>query len=241
MIWQTRSSLTPKVLSENQWQLHWLSVETESTHFQQAMQLYCRVRKKKKKKKKKHPQYRNCTIYLSSVKYISSYRSKLPSIVVLSAVQRCASTGTQNLWQVQTKQGAEDWRSASKNGHNHISSGTAAWVGSWRPSLWTKRCAAFGHTVWGCYYINFGGKLIYTARLWARILRASEAIWAAILAQIPQNFSHMYLHMSSNRYVSRFYEQSPRWPKLMTIIPLLSPLKHRENLLGYFRRRNPSL
>ena len=56
MTWQTRSSLTPKVLSENQWQLHWLSVETESTHFQQAMQLYCRVRKKKK-----HPQYRNCT------------------------------------------------------------------------------------------------------------------------------------------------------------------------------------
>ena len=39
-------SLTLKVLSENQWQLHWLSVETESTHFQQAMQLYCRVRKK---------------------------------------------------------------------------------------------------------------------------------------------------------------------------------------------------
>ena len=48
MTWQTRSSLTPKVLSENQWQLHWLSVETESTHFQLAMQLYCRVRKKKK-------------------------------------------------------------------------------------------------------------------------------------------------------------------------------------------------
>ena len=48
MTWQTRSSLTPKVLPENQWQLHWLSVETESTHFQQAMQLYCRVRKKKK-------------------------------------------------------------------------------------------------------------------------------------------------------------------------------------------------
>ena len=78
------------------------------------------------------------------------------------------------------------------------------------PSLWTKRWAAFGHTIWGCYYINFGGKLIYTARLWARILRASEAIWAAILAQMPQNFSHMYLHMSSNRYVSRFYEQSSR-------------------------------
>ena len=47
MTWQTRSSLTPKVVSENQWQLHWLSVETESTHFQQAMQLYRRVRKKK--------------------------------------------------------------------------------------------------------------------------------------------------------------------------------------------------
>ena len=49
MTWQTRSSLTPKVLSENQWQLHWLtfcSMETESTHFQQAMQLYCHVRKK---------------------------------------------------------------------------------------------------------------------------------------------------------------------------------------------------
>ena len=42
------------------------------------------------------------------------FRSKLLSIVVLSAVQRCASTGTQNL------------RSASKNGHNHISRGTAA-------------------------------------------------------------------------------------------------------------------
>ena len=51
MTWQTRSSMIPKVLSENQWQLHWLSVENESTHFQQAMQLYCRVRKKKKKKK----------------------------------------------------------------------------------------------------------------------------------------------------------------------------------------------
>ena len=48
MTWQTRSSLTPKVLSENQWQLHWLSVETDSTHFQQAMQLYRQVRKKKK-------------------------------------------------------------------------------------------------------------------------------------------------------------------------------------------------
>ena len=47
MTWQTRSSLTPKVLSENQWQLHWLSMETEFTHFHQAMQLYRRVRKKK--------------------------------------------------------------------------------------------------------------------------------------------------------------------------------------------------
>ena len=39
-------SLTQKVLSENQWQLHWLSVEKEFTHFQQVMQLYRRVRKK---------------------------------------------------------------------------------------------------------------------------------------------------------------------------------------------------
>ena len=46
MTWQIRSSLTPKVLSENQWQLHWLCVEKESTHFQQGMSLYCRVRKK---------------------------------------------------------------------------------------------------------------------------------------------------------------------------------------------------
>ena len=46
MTWQTRSSLTPKVLSENQWQLHWLSVEKEFTHFQQVMQLYRRMRKK---------------------------------------------------------------------------------------------------------------------------------------------------------------------------------------------------
>ena len=35
-----------------------ISVETEFTHFQLAMQLYRRVRKKKKK----HPRYRNCTI-----------------------------------------------------------------------------------------------------------------------------------------------------------------------------------
>ena len=41
----TRSSLTPKVLSENQWQLHWLSVENGSTHFQPVMQLYLRVKK----------------------------------------------------------------------------------------------------------------------------------------------------------------------------------------------------
>ena len=102
-------------------------------------------------------------------------------------------------------------------------------------SLWTKRCAAFGHTVWGCYYINFGGKLIYTARLWARILRASEAIWAAILAQMPQNFSHsMYLHMSSNRYVSRFYEQSSRWPKLMTINSTAQPIETHGKLAGVF-------
>ena len=74
------------------------------------------------------------SIYLSIFREVQIlFRSKLPSIVVLSAVQRCASTGTQNLWPVQTKQGAEDWRSASKNGHNHISRGTAAWVGSWRP------------------------------------------------------------------------------------------------------------
>ena len=34
MTWQTRSSLTPKVLSENRWHLHWLSVEngTVSSH-----------------------------------------------------------------------------------------------------------------------------------------------------------------------------------------------------------------
>ena len=101
-------------------------------------------------------------------------------------------------------------------------------------SLWTKRCAAFGHTVWGCYYINFGEKLIYTARLWARILRASEAIWAAILAQMPQNFSHMYLHMSSNRYVSRFYEQSSRWPKLMTINSTAQPIETHGKLAGVF-------
>ena len=46
MTWQTRSSLTPKVLSENQWQLHWLCVETGFTHFQQG--------EKEKKKKKNH-------------------------------------------------------------------------------------------------------------------------------------------------------------------------------------------
>ena len=67
-------------------------------------------------------------------------------------------------------------------------------------SLWTKRCAAFGHTVWGFYYINFGGKLIYTARLWARILWASEAIWAAIYVspnqQMPQ-ICHTCTYMSS--------------------------------------------
>ena len=51
MKWQTRSSLTPKVLSENQWQLYWLSVENEFTHFQQVMQLYRRVRKKQKKRR----------------------------------------------------------------------------------------------------------------------------------------------------------------------------------------------
>ena len=55
MTWQTRSSLTSKVLSENQWHLHWLRVEKEFTHFQQVMQLYRRVRKKKKTR------YRNCT------------------------------------------------------------------------------------------------------------------------------------------------------------------------------------
>ena len=47
---------------------------------------------------------------------------------------------------------------------------------------------------------------------------ASESTWAAILAQMPQNFSHMYLHMSSNRYVSRFYKQSSDWVKLLTIV-----------------------
>ena len=69
MTWQTRSSLTPKVLSENQWKLHWLSVETEFTHFQQAMQLYRRVRKKKKK----NTRYRNCTTSITTTsiyKYI---------------------------------------------------------------------------------------------------------------------------------------------------------------------------
>ena len=101
-------------------------------------------------------------------------------------------------------------------------------------SLWTKRCAAFGHTIWGFYYINFGGKLIYTARLWARILGASEAIWAAILAQMRQNFSHMYLHMSSNRYVSRFYEQSSEWPKLMTINSTAQPIETHGKLSGVF-------
>ena len=32
MTWQTRSSFTPKVLSENQWQLHWLTVELSNLH-----------------------------------------------------------------------------------------------------------------------------------------------------------------------------------------------------------------
>ena len=101
-------------------------------------------------------------------------------------------------------------------------------------SLWTKRCAAFRHTVWGFYYINFGGKLIYTARLWAQILRASEAIWAAILPQMPQNFSHMYWNMSSNRYVSRFYEQSSEWPKFMTINSTAQPIETHGKLAGVF-------
>ena len=55
-------------------------------------------------------------------------------------------------------------------------------VSHW-PSLWTKRCAATD-TLFGDFIINFVRSLIYMARLWARILRASEAIWAAILAQI---------------------------------------------------------
>ena len=109
------------------------------------------------------------------------------------------------------------------------------------PSLWTKRCAAFGHTVWGFYYINFGGKLIYTARLWARMLRASEAIWGAIFAQMPQNFSYMYLHMSSNRYVSRFYVQSSEWPKLMTINSTAQPIETHRKLAGVKWWKNPSL
>ena len=50
-----------------------------------------------------------------------------------------------------------------------------------------------------------------------RILSASEAIWAEILAQMPQNFSHMYLHMSSTDTYSKFYKQSLEWAKLMTI------------------------
>ena len=50
MTWQTRYSLTPKVLSENQWQLYWLSMENEFAHFQQVMQLYLREKKKKKKR-----------------------------------------------------------------------------------------------------------------------------------------------------------------------------------------------
>ena len=59
-------------------------------------------------------------------------------------------------------------------------------------SLWTKRCASTWHTVWDFQYINYVGCFDLHASLWAQILGASEAILAAILAQILQNFSHMY-------------------------------------------------
>ena len=35
----------------------------------------------------------------------------------------------------------------------------------------------------------------FHASLWTRILEASEAILAAVFAQIPQNFSHIYFFL----------------------------------------------
>ena len=99
--------------------------------------------------------------------------------------------------------------------------------------LWTHRLGILLYRPLIC--LNFVGSLIYTARLWVRILRASEAIWVAILiAQMPQNFSHMYLHMPSNRYISRFYEQSSEWAKLMTINSTAQPIETHRKLAGIF-------
>ena len=51
---------------------------------------------------------------------------------------------------------------------------------------------------------------------------------------MPQNISRMYLHMSSNRYVSRFYEQSSEWVKLMTINSTAQPIETHGKLAGIF-------
>ena len=58
MTWQTRSSLTPKVLSENQWQLHWLSVETGDWIYTFSTG---NATIPSGEKKKRNPRYRNCT------------------------------------------------------------------------------------------------------------------------------------------------------------------------------------
>ena len=54
------------------------------------------------------------------------------------------------------------------------------------------------------------------------------------ISSMPQNFSHMYLHMSSNRYISKFYKQSSEWTKLMTINSTAQPTETHGKLAGIF-------
>ena len=52
----------------------------------------------------------------------------------------------------------------------------------------------------------------------------------------PNATKVMYLHrpMSSNRYVSRFYEQSSEWTKLMKINSTAQPIETHGKLAGIF-------
>ena len=97
---------------------------------------------------------------------------------------------------------------------------TQASLGSFLGSLWTKCCAPTKHTVWGFSYIKYIYTQVYGPESWE--------LWKQFEPQFKTSYHknfHTCTYMSSNRYVSKLYEQSSEWVKLMTIYSTAQPIE----------------
>ena len=92
------------------------------------------------------------------------------------------------------------------------------------------------HTIWGYYCIKYIGFFDFTLKSMGPNLGGfGSNLSCNISPNTTKFFTHVLTyHISSDRYVSKFYKQSLRMGKIMTIYSTAQPIKHTENMLGYF-------